>query len=569
MADVITPSAEAAASEPVIVDETSPPENDATGADAGGAVVATTVDTDGKGSNNYKGKKRYEKKEQVPIEELYDLSKPIKRVERPSKEKHEADISAIDSTIDALRTDRRALQTKIDAVLGSNKNSKSSTPLGRERESLNKLKNRKGLMIEQKRQIRTRLEIVRADADRLIGQAKNARSGMKFTTVPDIQAEISRLQRKQETVSMSLADEKKLIKEIEMLQASKRTAEELRSKQGDLDGIKSDRKSISADLTAKDKEIDSIQKEIDAQFKVVKELTDKQSTQRGAVDELIKRREELKKELDEKFTEKNELRSAFREDTNEWYQNQRAVKAQRQLQYEEEKKKREEEKAEWLKKKEEAELAKTPYEEEMALCDYLADYLTKAYLTDEAEEAEKKAKAAEEKAKADIVAVKDDPFAGFKAMSKKDDQDEVYFGKGKKGKGGKKAGKPKPKKASKPVTFSLNLDLFDQFGMLSLNPPTSLDAVSTSVDELKAKKQWYSEQPRGSVPTARDLRKANEKAASNNGQSKGVNSRGKNKGNFDITGDDFVPLSVGASASTSDSANWGQKIADNGEDTST
>lgn len=215
-------------------------------------------------------------------------------------------------------------------------------------------------------------------------------------------------------------------------------------------------------------------------------------------------------------------------------------------------------------------MAKIPYEEEMHLCDYLADYLTKAYLTSAQEEADKKAKAAEEKAKADVIAVKDDPFAGFKAMSKRDDQEVIYFGKGKKGSsksGGEKKGKPKPKKASKPVAFSLNLDLFDQFGMLSLNPPTSLDAVSTAVDELKAKKQWYSEQPRGSVRTARDIRKANEvaanKASNSNGKSeKGSNRGGKSKGKFDISGDEFVPLGLGSSASGGANSNWGQKSDD-------
>ena len=466
------------------------------------------------------------------------------QIERPSKEEHDAAIAAIDSAIDTLRADRRGLQSKIDSALGSNKNKNS--PLGRERDALNKLKNRKGLMIEQKRQIRTRLEIIKTNADRIIGQTKNARSGMKFTTVPDIEKEISRLQRKQETSSMSLADEKKLIKEIEALQASKRTAEELQSKQGDLNSIKQDRKTIQADLTAKDKEIDSIQKEIDAQSKVVKELTDKQSSQRGAVDDLIKQREDLKTQIDEKFKEKTELKAEFREKTNEWYQAGRAIKAQKQLQYEEEKKKREEEHQEWLKKKEAEELAKTPYEEEMALCDYLADYLTKTYLVDAAEEAERKAKAAEEKAKADVVAVKDDPFAGFTAMSKKKEDDIEYSGKGKGGKKGKSS-KTKANKPAKPI-FSINLDLFDQFGMLSLSPPTSLDAVSASVEELKAKKKWYSEQPRGSVPTARDIRKKKEEAAAkSNGKSKG-GSR-KNKGNFDISnGDEFVPL--GASASS-------------------
>lgn len=45
-----------------VADDVSPPENDANGAAAG------------------KNKENQGEKEQVPIEELYDLSKPIKRV---------------------------------------------------------------------------------------------------------------------------------------------------------------------------------------------------------------------------------------------------------------------------------------------------------------------------------------------------------------------------------------------------------------------------------------------------------------------------------------------------------
>lgn len=67
MADEIMPT-EAASEPAIIVDDTSsPPENDAEGGAAGNK---------GKGNN----KKKREEKEQVPIEELYDLSKPIKKV---------------------------------------------------------------------------------------------------------------------------------------------------------------------------------------------------------------------------------------------------------------------------------------------------------------------------------------------------------------------------------------------------------------------------------------------------------------------------------------------------------
>ena len=61
MTDETTPTVSPAA-EPV-VEDASPPENDANGAAASGQKK------DNKGE-----------KEQVPIEELYDLSKPIKRV---------------------------------------------------------------------------------------------------------------------------------------------------------------------------------------------------------------------------------------------------------------------------------------------------------------------------------------------------------------------------------------------------------------------------------------------------------------------------------------------------------
>ena len=63
----------------VVADETCPPENDGEVATADDAAAAT----DGQGAGKQprgKGGKRDNKREEVPIEELYDLSKPIKRV---------------------------------------------------------------------------------------------------------------------------------------------------------------------------------------------------------------------------------------------------------------------------------------------------------------------------------------------------------------------------------------------------------------------------------------------------------------------------------------------------------
>merc|ERR1712226_435786 len=170
------------------------------------------------------------------------------------------------------------------------------------------------------------------------------------------------------------------------------------------------------------------------------------------------------------FGKKDAARAVYREKNNAWYNYKRAVAAQKKLEYEEEKKRREEEMEAWLKAKEE-------------------------------EEAKKAAL---------VTPVVDDPFAGFKAISKKD-EDSEYFGKGK---GRKKRDRTK-KKEEKAVAgpFTLNVDTFEQFSLIGLTPPGNVDQVAKSVEDLKARKIWYSEQPRGSIPTATEIRRANEKAA--------------------------------------------------------
>merc|ERR1712032_728309 len=89
---------------------------------------------------------------------------------------------------------------------------------------------------------------------------------------------------------------------------------------------------------------------------------------------------------------------------------------------------------------------------------------------------------------------------------KKIPYDEEFFSKGK----GKKKKRQRNKNAAPSAAFILSVDSFEQFGSIGLNPPTKLEQVEGSVKELREKKEWYSKQPRGSVPTAKDIRKKNE-----------------------------------------------------------
>ena len=449
-----------------------------------------------------------------------------------------------------MKEERKKIQDTLDGTMSKGKGSES----GKQRESLKALRDKKAALINEKKAIRAQLDSLKVAGDKLVKDRNDQRSSVKFSSPEEIDKEIAKMQRRQETTSMSLTEEKKLLKEMEVLRASKDKIKDLKSTETDMEGIKLKRKAISDSIAAKDKEIDAVQKEIDAGQQKVKEMSDKDTEKRSALDELFKKRDELKKAMADKLKEKDAMRDEFREKNNAWYNTQRAVKAQKQLQYEEEKKKRDEEKTAYLAKLEEEEAKKIPYEEEQALCDYLADYLERTYITGEDEGVGPKVAAKKE----DVIAVKEDPFANFKPVSKKD-EDAEYFGKGK----GKKKRQRAPKKPETAGPFTLNVDSFEQFGLIGLNPPTSRAEVEGSIKELRERKEWYKTQPRGSVPTAKDIRKQNEKAAAKLRQDGGAPavSTPSRAGKFDLSNtEEFVPLGKGASTAV-DASSWGQKPA--------
>jgi uncharacterized coiled-coil DUF342 family protein len=472
------------------------------------------------------------------------------QVEKPSKEELDAKVEEYTAEFEKLKDARNKVQEQIEAAMGAGKN----TDIGKAKDDMQVLRSKRAKLIEEKRALRTDLDALKTEGDKLQKDRKDAKSSIRFSTVEEIEKEIAKLQQQQETTSMSLNEEKKLIKEMDALKASKEKIKDVQDKESGLADVKERRNTITNSIKTKDKEIDDVTKEMDEIGAKIKTLAEKETDKKSSLDGLFKERDKLRKDISAVLKDKDAIRDEYRKKHDEWWDYQRALKAQKKIQYDEEKKKREEERLAQMKKAEEEELKKIPYEEEQGLCDYLADYLERTYLNGGANGSEKVAVKKEE-----IVEVKDDPFAGFKPVNKK--SEDEYFGKGK----SKKKRQRAPKKAETAGPFTLNVDSFEQFGLIGLNPPTSLDQVENSVKELREKKEWYKQQPRGSVPTAKDIRKQNEKNAAKlrqgpapSGTSSGGNDGGSGK--FSLSKDDFVPLGKGASTSV-DSSSWGQKSA--------
>lgn len=517
------------------------------------APVTEEVTTEKKSDNN-KGKQRRKREDDVPVEELFDLTKPIPRVEKPDREAHEAKLNELNAQFETLKKDKAKIQEKIEAAMTSGKN----TEIGKLKEAMLVFRQTKGKLIDEKRAIRAQLDVLKLVGDKLVKDKKDAKSSVRFNSVEEIEKEIKKLQKLQETTSMSLTEEKKLIKEMDALMGSKDKVKDLKSKDASLDGVKKQRSAINDDIKAKDKEIDAVSKDMDEVGGKIKALAEKETDKRSIMDALFKEREGFKKEISVVLKEKDTMRDDYRDTNNAWWNSQRAVRAQKQLQYEEEQKARQEEKKAFQKKQEEEELKKIPYEEEQGLCDYLADYLERTHLNGgEGGSSSSATNIVPGHKKEEVIAVKEDPFAGMTAAVK---VEEEFFSTGK----SKKKRQRAPKKAAAGGPFTLSVDSFEQFGSVGMNPPTKLDQVEQSVKDLRAKKVWYSEQPRGSVPTAKDIRKKNEKNVQKLRQQSAANTAASsttatsNKGGFSSSDDAFVPLGNGSTLSAAAAIpSWG------------
>ena len=482
----------------------------------------------------------------------------------------------LESQIDDLEKQKSVFTSKIDALSGKNAGPKD-TALGVARNEMKAMIAEKAVIMRERTEIFNRRDALEAQRQVLMNDSKKGREGIKFTKVEDIEKRMKELKVRQETVSMSLNDEKKLLKELEELQASKKVVAALAAKEADIATSKNATKDIGATIAEKNGLLKDVNDRLDAKKVQVEAMAAKEGSTKSIVPDLLKQRSDVFAKINDKFAEQKKLGLEFKNANNEWFSYMRWAKEVQRVKYEEEGKKRDAEKKEYEKKKLEEEMKKIPYEEEMVLCDYLVNYLITTYLNVDAPKSSDAA-AAPPPAPAAAAPAKD-PFAGMKAVSKGAD---TYLKMGKEKPAVKPAVTNRPK-AEKTKTFALSLDDFEQFALLNLTPPVSFDAVPKSVEELKAKKIWFTQQERGAVPTAADIRKKSQKEAekfAEKGAEKAVSpsenkppgppglkapegedakKRGGKKA-FVFSNDDFAPLCANeGSALTAAGSTWGKK----------
>ncbi|KAH7484617.1 hypothetical protein PRIC1_003929 [Phytophthora ramorum] len=420
--------------------------------------------------------------EEVPAvvaEQPQELEIPdvIERLPKPDKAEHEAKISVLDAAIKKLQARTNVIRAEMDA-LKTNRGGYGGQ-IQEAKAQFSALRGQKDDLIQQRNQITARLRQTRDAKDASVKQQRSVRATLKFGSELEFEQAIADLRHKQETSSMSLNEEKRVIKEIEQLQAQKLQVSAVSGDQGVLDQQNESIKETRALQAQKNEEIDAVQEKLNAQKAALDELyrLNEEENQKDQFPVLAKERKEIKEQLDDKFTAIKALRKDFKEANDKYYNNIRLVRKKKDLERQKEEEGR---KAEYEAKLAdyEKEMAKIhPFQNEMDLCDALVSFLEKTYGKELKDEQVDKAETAAAPVELD----------GMKPLQRKE-EDFMMLGAGKKG---KKARGKKTKKAAKLVLPLAQMEAFSSVGLL---PPSAVGAVSESLAAVKAKKVWFSEQ---------------------------------------------------------------------------
>ncbi|TDH67173.1 hypothetical protein CCR75_002149 [Bremia lactucae] len=475
----------------------------------------------------------------VVATEAMDIPDVIERLNKPDKAEHEAKVAALDDAIKKLQARSNVIHTEIDA-LKSNRSGYGGQ-IQEAKVKFAALRAEKDNLIQQRNMITARLRQARDEKDSTIKTQRSARANFKYGSAAEFDTAINALKHKQETVSMSLTEEKRIIKEIEQLQAQRLQISEISGNQAIMDKQNESMKETRSLQEKKNEEIDVLQEKLNEQKKVLDELyrLNEEENKKDRFPALAKERKEIKEQLDEKFTAIKSLRKEFKEANDKYYNNIRLVRRKKEMERQKEEEAR---KMEYETKLAdyEKEMAKIhPYQNEMDLCDALVSFLEKTYGKELKEE---QAEQVNETIATPLV------LDGMKPLQRKE-EDFMIISNGKKSK--KMRNSKKTKKVSKLVLPLAQLEAFSTIGLL---PPRAADVIAESLAAVKAKKDWFRDQ---------DMRVTTEKTSSATMEVVSLDDvvslhKSKKKNKFNASDKDAFPALGGIAA---DLPSWGPGMA--------
>jgi len=417
------------------------------------------------------------------------------KVPKPDQEKRDAKVNDIKAKVDRLMAERQKIDKQQQSARAGSKpyNDKRKELIGK----LKELRGKRGKLIDAAKTLQVSVDAINKKDKERRQKDKAAQQSLKFRSVEEVDEKLRELERKHETTSLSKQEEKDMMKEISTLRQTRRKVEEyLKQKSSSAAGIE-DVAAMKEEVKAKYQDADSFKEEIDKLSAELDELMVKNKDASSKAEKLQKKRNEIQTELSALFAERDEVREAH---NTEWKAYKEYLDKFNKLR-DEERKLREEyrkkEIEEYERRLEEEEMKKKPWEEEIALCDFLTNYLEKIIYKDkkqkqdDVEGAGASSSATAAASDAPEIRRSADDFQGLQPIGKKSTELDDFLVMG----GGKqKKSKSKKKKQNERLTHSI--DLLGSFSLLGLQAPTKIEDVPASIKELQDKRAHYDVLPR-------------------------------------------------------------------------
>jgi hypothetical protein len=166
--------------------------------------------------------------------------------------------------------------------------------------------------LDEKNILSTARDAARDKINLRMNEEKIARSELKFHNLESIQSQIRELEARQARTTMSLQEEKKILKDIHNLEMSKRTVTTLLEMKSVIESLKQEKVEIDRKFSEKSLKVKEISDQITTQRAVLEELNKGNLENREVLPSLRGRLGEIKREMEEKYQLIKIMRAEFK-----------------------------------------------------------------------------------------------------------------------------------------------------------------------------------------------------------------------------------------------------------------
>ena len=319
--------------------------------------------------------------------------------------------------------------------------------------------------VEQIKKFKLELELLKREFFTMVDDQKKIRPKIKIFDKGKTEEKISVIQNKIECTTLSLQEEKKLIAELGVLQASLPLITQFVSRAKRIDENKARQESLKALIAGLNEEIEKVTEEIDLAKEQIKSLKEQRDNDLPV---LAKERKEIQDQVKALKAEKRKMIDEFREKKFAFFKQQKEIK---QIEWMMKIKNRLVEQEERRKKIEENEKISTfkkphKFSLEINKCDAYISYLSKQIPKENPDKKELKSKTEQ--------------------MIK---ESEEFFGKIEKKQ--KKKGKTKKGKKFENLLSDHPSDMVNFFLQLDIKLPSSIEDAKEAIQQLQKKKSEF------------------------------------------------------------------------------